>query len=67
MTEVIYLLSILFVLYVIDEIEGVRFVVFLRDEWHINLVPLHQKYRIFRDFFIRLISGILLPVKKLFI
>ena len=49
MTEGIYILTMLYAVYVVDDIEGVRIVVYIRDNLHLDLVSLHQKYRQLRD------------------
>ena len=59
MTEGIYILTMLYVVYVIDEVEGARIVVFIRDTLHIDLVQLHQKYRHYRDSITKAIESIL--------
>ena len=49
MTEGIYVLTMIYAVYVVDDVEGARIVVFMRDTLHIDLVQLHQKYRHLRD------------------
>lgn len=57
MTEGIYILTMLYAVYVIDEIEGDRIVVFIRDTLHFDLVQLHQKYRHYRDSITKVIES----------
>ena len=62
MTETIYILTILYAIYVIDDVEGSRIVVLIRDTTNVDLVKLHQKYRHYRDNITNVISSAL-PVK----
>ena len=59
MTEGIYILTMLYAIYVIDDVEGIRFVAFIRDTLQIDLVQLHQKYRHYRDSITKVIASTL--------
>ena len=49
MSETIYVLTILYCAYVLDEVEGDRFVAFSKDVLHIDLSQVHKTYRNLRD------------------
>ena len=49
MYETIYVLTILYCAYVLDEVEGDRFVAFSKDVLHIDLSKVHKTYRNIRD------------------
>ena len=59
MTESIYILTMLYAIYVVDDIEGAGYVVYLRDNFHINLVPIHQQYRNLRDGLIKAVTSVI--------
>jgi hypothetical protein len=59
MAGTIYMLTIVYAIYVIDFVEGARFVDFLKDSMHIDIVQLHQKYRHYRDSLIKVITSAL--------
>ena len=49
MSETIYVLTILYCAYVLDEVEGDRLVASIKDVLHFDLSKVHKTYRNIRD------------------
>lgn len=49
MSETIYVLTVIYCIYVIDEVEGERILAFIKDVLRIELSQLHNTYRNLRD------------------
>lgn len=49
MSETIYVLTILYCVYVVDEAEGEKIVAFGKDVLHIDVTKAHKTYRNCRD------------------
>ena len=49
MSETIYVLTVIYCIYVIDEVEGERILAFIKDVLRIELSQLHKTYRNLRD------------------
>ena len=49
MSKIIYILTVLFFAYVVDEVEGDRIVAFIKDVFKKDLSQWHKKYRNLRD------------------
>ena len=49
MSEIIYVLTVIYCVYVIDEVQGEKIVVCIKDVLHIELSFLHKTYRSLRD------------------
>ncbi len=49
MSETIYVLTVIYCIYVIDEVEGERILALIKDVLRIELSHLHKTYRNLRD------------------
>lgn len=56
MSKIIYIFTLLYTAYVIDEVEGDNIVGYLKETIQIDLSKLHRQYRSIRDNALKVIS-----------